>query len=278
MCLTVVSTNGREPVAARKMKSDPKPIPRKTHCKRGHSLEDAYVSNDGRRHCRTCANMRNKQWRLRHPERREREREKERLAYQAAKGSRTVPCRDCGVEITVFSTLTQRRCASCRDERYRKPKTCPVCETVFISGYGNRNTCSMKCRNRKLSLDRGGDGNPSFKTGKRVGVHIPGWRKQAKGEYACRNCGSREWVQLHHAIPRSKWKAGEADLRNALPLCHDCHMGWHHRKMVIYRDIFKEEEWKFLCSATPTGENIGPWLDARYPARPLVDYEAADDD
>lgn len=32
---------------------------KQTHCKHGHSLEDAYILMGGRRHCRTCQNIRN---------------------------------------------------------------------------------------------------------------------------------------------------------------------------------------------------------------------------
>jgi hypothetical protein len=116
-----------------------------------------------------------------------------------------------------------------------------------------------------LSRERGGEGNPAHSHGRRVGVSIPGWRLQAKGERECRNCGSLDGLQLHHAIPRGKWKAGAADLRNALPLCFTCHHGWHHRKVVITRDVFTRAEWEFLSSAELTGQRIEAWLDDRYP-------------
>lgn len=74
-------------------------------------------------------------------------------------------------------------------------------------------------------------------------------------------------MQLHHAIPRSKWRAGRADLRNGIPLCFTCHTGWHHRKVVIYRDVFTPEEWAFMSSARLTGQRVEAWLDDRYPAR-----------
>lgn len=118
-----------------------------------------------------------------------------------------------------------------------------------------------------MSKERGGEGNPAYRSGKRVGVHIPGWRLQAKGESACRNCGSRDGVQLHHVIPRGKWKAGSADLRNGLPLCLTCHSGWHHHRVVIHRDILRPDEWAFIAAAELTGQETAAWLDARYPAR-----------
>lgn len=58
------------------------------------------------------------------------------------------------------------------------------------------------------------------------------------------------------------------EILNGLPLCTDCHMGWHRGYRTIYRDVFTPEEWAFLSSVQLTGELIGPWLDKRYPERP----------
>lgn len=118
------------------------------------------------------------------------------------------------------------------------------------------------------------DPKPSYKHGRRVGVQIPGWKLKNKGETCCRNCGSAERVQLHHAIPRGKAQHVKADLRNGLPLCLRCHHDWHANKTVIYRDVFTEEEWAFLSSVRLTGELVGPWLDKHYPARPAAEVAA----
>lgn len=93
------------------------------------------------------------------------------------------------------------------------------------------------------------------------------WSLSRKGEMLCRNCGSADNLHLHHAIPRSKCGAVKAELLNGLPLCAKCHMGWHHHKTTIYRDVFTREEWDFLVSVNLTGELIEPWLDKRYPDR-----------
>jgi len=37
-----------------------KALPRKTHCKYGHSLHDAFLKKDGARNCRSCGLIRNK--------------------------------------------------------------------------------------------------------------------------------------------------------------------------------------------------------------------------
>lgn len=52
----------KEHIAKWRAKMDAKP--KKTHCKRGHSLEDAYQLASGKRQCRTCAKNSAKDWRL----------------------------------------------------------------------------------------------------------------------------------------------------------------------------------------------------------------------
>jgi hypothetical protein len=94
-----------------------------------------------------------------------------------------------------------------------------------------------------------------------------------KGENRCRNCGKEGsggifGLHLHHAIPRSMCRAINLDLRNGIPLCFDCHQGWHDRRVIIYRDVFTEEEWRFLTTVDLSGQVVGPWLDSHYPERP----------
>lgn len=96
------------------------------------------------------------------------------------------------------------------------------------------------------------------------------WSIDLKREEWCRNCGSPNHVlALHHAIPRSMCRAAKYDLRNGVPLCTTCHLGWHRRAVALYRDIFTEDEWAFISSVQLTGQEIGPWLDERYPERVL---------
>lgn len=95
------------------------------------------------------------------------------------------------------------------------------------------------------------------------------WGIHLKPADACRNCGGLFGVlSLHHVVPRSMCKASRYDLRNGLQLCTSCHLGWHHRGVVIYRDVFTESEWAYLVSIDLLGQNIDAWLDERYPRRP----------
>lgn len=244
----------------------------KTHCKRGHSLENAYRTSDGRRHCRECQRQRRITYKQRHAERlRETRKRYEKPSQQT--------CSECGETRIVWSTAT--RCRKCYDARgSRRLKKCAYCKTEFVAKLSTIKFCSIACRKagggykelgRKLSLERGGDGNPSYQHGRRVGVIIPGWKLSRKGEYACRNCGKKA-VELHHAIPRSKCRSIKADLRNGIPLCMECHRGWHGKKVVITRSVFTEEEWEFLTSVVLTGESTSAWLDRHYP---LAVLEAA---
>jgi hypothetical protein len=90
-----------------------------------------------------------------------------------------------------------------------------------------------------------------------------------KGEARCRNCRSSGPLNLHHAIPRSMSRAAQKELLNGLPLCVGCHMGWHRRCVVIYRDAFTEEEWAYLLTVEIRGQVTEVWLDQRYPDRGL---------
>jgi hypothetical protein len=108
----------------------------------------------------------------------------------------------------------------------------------------------------------------AVKHGRYVGSHK--WNVAAKGERRCRNCGKRpeaRGLHLHHVIPRSMCRATKTDLRNGIPLCSDCHGGWHDRRLVIYRDVFTQDEWAFLCAVQLTGQEVVPWLDVHYPDR-----------
>jgi hypothetical protein len=159
-------------------------------------------------------------------------------------------------------------------------KTCPCGQVFYVkhARIGRAKYCSIACRReyggyeelaKAMSVDRRSAGNPGYRHGRRAGVNIPGWRLRNKGESRCRNCQSSEFVELHHAIPRGKWKGGREDLRNALPLCRTCHLGWHHKKVTIYQDVFTEDEWEFLCNANLTGQLVGDWLERNYPVRGL---------
>lgn len=97
------------------------------------------------------------------------------------------------------------------------------------------------------------------------------WGIHLKREPVCRACGQPpdelRPLNLHHAIPRSLAPSIKYDLRNGLPLCAACHLGWHRREVTIYRDVFTAEEWAFLTTLTFQGFNPEAWLEERYPSR-----------
>jgi 5-methylcytosine-specific restriction endonuclease McrA len=192
-------------------------------------------------------------------------------------------CVDCGEQrIVKLPGKVKERCQSCASKRVHRQRghstpqeyTCAVCGIDFIEAafWGDtRKVCSKACQAELYRRDRKGSGNPNYRHGKRVGIHLRKWNVQVKGETSCRNCGvSSEALHLHHIIPRSKWKAGKADLRNGMALCRKCHSDWHHRKIEIYRDVFSEEEWAFVCSADLIDRDTAAWLDRHYPPRMLV--------
>lgn len=110
--------------------------------------------------------------------------------------------------------------------------------------------------------------------------------QKAQKEMRCRNCGKVPRgtgplgsIHAHHAIPRSKLKLD--DPRNCLPLCFECHQGWHERTVTIYRYAFTHEEWAFLRDVKLIGERTDWWLDVHYPrekAPPPLGYWEDEDE
>jgi hypothetical protein len=260
------------------MFGDPKPP---ATCKNGHvwTEETAFYNVRGIRECRVCARNRNASY-------------KDRLRSRGLtpnRGKRKAPipsevtCVDCGAtRVLLHASMAGRRCRSCA--RIHAVGTgrkimCP-CGKSFYAGASrlgrNAKFCGIACRIEfggyaamadTLRRSRKGGNNPSFQHGRRVDIHLARWRVRHKGEDSCRNCGSRDGLQLHHAIPRGKYRAGRAELLNGLPLCLVCHTGWHGKSVTIYRDVFTLDEWEWLSSQQLTGERMDAWLDRHYPAR-----------
>ena len=113
-----------------------------------------------------------------------------------------------------------------------------------------------------------------IKHGRYIGSHM--FTVTAKGEDRCRACGKQPTggglfgsLHLHHVIPKSMCRATRWELRNGIPLCYECHGGWHDRRVVLYRDVFTEEEWSFLVTVDLLGQNVEAWLEDHYPERGL---------
>lgn len=164
----------------------------------------------------------------------------------------TTPCAVCGREFERRASETKRR--YCSRECWRR----------------SRIGVPMRTETRqRLSRDRQGARNPAYRHGRRVGVAeiYKAFNLRLKGATCCRNCGRTEPLNLHHALPRSLYRAGRTELLNGLPLCIRCHNGWHRKTTTIYRDVFTAEEWAYLSSAELTGQRIEAWLDDHYPDR-----------
>lgn len=205
-------------------------------------------------------------------------------------------CADCGGD---FERRRDRldtipRCGECRVRARRretwKVMTCDWCGTTFerersavakaIAGGHKRTFCSRDCflsaapvggpgkaASDRMSVERRGEGNPAYKSGK--------WANRArrshfnlalKGEGSCRVCGRARHMGLHHAVPRDVSTTGRDAILNGLPLCASCHTSWHRRIKLdkasnITRDHFTRAEWDFVRSLI-----TDDWLDRSYPA------------
>lgn len=238
----------------------------RTHCKHGHPWTDENTFFDQRLgyvRCKQCRSI------------------------QARKPG-SVTCQDCGSVRFVKNVYGAK--TRCRDCTYKargslaRVLKCPVCGSSYRAA-GQRalrgGTCSVECskveRSRKMTATapRGKD-HPQYVHGKHAGrPRRSVWSVKSKGETCCRVCESSRTLHLHHAIPRSKHRAGSDELRNGITLCASCHARWHQRTLTIYRDVFTPDEWEWLASVRLTGERIEAWLDKNYPARPVEWREAA---
>lgn len=182
--------------------------------------------------------------------------------------------------------------------RKYKERKCAICGKSFYPQQvnvvrGGGRYCSRACFHADPTVDRSrnvesvravgqgrlGSKNPNYKHGRRAEVWHRRFNLKLKGEDCCRNCGADYTLHLHHAIPRSKSREARDKLLNGVPLCPKCHLGWHRKCVVLYRDIFTAEEWAYLSSVELVGERIEAWLDDHYPdrGRPFRKLERSDE-
>ncbi len=157
----------------------------------------------------------------------------------------------------------------------------------MVYSYPSHNTrfCSRPCvirsrtpqtkqvrqaRSEALRGTRKGRANPNWKHGKREGSQDRRVAREfnllLKGEFSCRVCGSDRMLALHHIIPRSiGTKESKRDLRNGMPLCASCHMGWHRRGLVISWSLLRPDEQAYVASVDLTGRSTEGWLAKNYP-------------
>ncbi|MBA2742501.1 MAG: HNH endonuclease [Actinobacteria bacterium] len=157
--------------------------------------------------------------------------------------------------------IAQSSRAALSKVRKGEERTCSVCGGLFYvkPSHGvKRKFCSIACKAKAQS------DSPRERKRKRAARHVRGWSVKAKAEDCCRNCDSRDRLHLHHIIPRGRWKAGRADLRNGVALCEKCHMGWHRREIEIPASIFTAEEVAFVSSAD-IGQDVAYWIERNYP-------------
>ena len=165
-------------------------------------------------------------------------------------------CQSCGETVQRHRAATERpkycsyRCRErARHGELLEPRVCAAkdCDEEFTPPHRDQRYCSHPCATRS----RWGKNSNAPKR----------WRLKAKGEEACRNCGSLAG-HLHHIVPRSKSRAGREDvLLNGLPLCAPCHRGWHSGTVRVTRDKLTALETQVALERTNA-----TWLDRNYPA------------
>lgn len=97
------------------------------------------------------------------------------------------------------------------------------------------------------------------------------WRSQKDWEWVreqkltrCRACGTRRNLHLHHLIPKGSVHRGDDNPDNLVPLCADCHTGWHGSRRreigALVRPTLDEQEYAYLVTRANRG-----WADRYYP-------------
>lgn len=175
-------------------------------------------------------------------------------------------CKGCGAEFQPTGPAHRYCAPSCyyQPPVIAVPKLCRECRVSFIASRRDQKFCSGRCAGRNKA-----------RRPKNIASRIGGgWGLAAKGEEGCRNCG-RFAEHLHHIVPRGKTTKGKYDIeRNGMPLCFDCHRGWHDRRVTITADRLTDSELAFA------EEHAGVlWIERNYPDPPhvalLVAYEAS---
>jgi hypothetical protein len=206
------------------------------------------------------------------------------------RSGRNKNCETCGTEFYVPpSKVSKRWCswacvpkerhsAGPQHQRQATPSTCAHCGGEFYArpselGKG-RKFCSRECfvasgvsqttqsreKRRQANRNRGGDKNPNFKHGNRVGAHErERYVRFQSGQPRCQHpdCPDKgDRLAQHHVVYEQhvRNEGGDChDGRNALCLCDSCHMS-HHRRgtRVVPLEVLRD------CNFEFAGELLGP--------------------
>lgn len=183
----------------------------------------------------------------------------------------------CSPECARVGGLVVRDCAQCGKSFSRKnggakrqPRFCSQACRVAARGHEQRKRICLGCgvtfQSRRPKQQSCSPACAAKVRWKKDTTAPRKWRLVAKGEDECRNC-RRPATHLHHIVPRSKSRAGSREIAlNGMPLCGDCHRGWHNRTITLYRGCLRPEEAAFVV------EHAGQvWIDKNYPLPPDVE-------
>ena len=138
--------------------------------------------------------------------------------------------------------MTHGSCAVKPDE----DKTCPVCGKVFnpskmkiaFLDFDFVHYCSSRCKNQSLFNKSKKEGRSFFWSSIASSIIV-------RDNMACRLCGSKENLTVHHMIPVAV--GGTSEDWNLITLCHTCHMKVHsslrgHRIQSINEKMSNQQD------------------------------------
>ncbi len=130
-------------------------------------------------------------------------------------------CMTCGKEKLTPSAQTRELCLSCAAKNRTRSKE--MYRKIAESNKGNIRSIKTRI---KMSIAQGGDG----KIEEHCYLGIKRWTRLVKerdGE--CVHCHSKENLEAHHLLRKSKFPQFATELWNGLTLCSPCHKITHSK-------------------------------------------------
>lgn len=157
-----------------------------------------------------------------------------------------------------------------KNKKEKQKRVCLECSSGFFPNRPSDHKvyCSKKCRHYGLSKRRSGCNSPTWRGGLsrkskniRAMKQYQDWRKEVleRDKYTCRQCGSKENLEVDHSLPLYLFKELVIDKDNGRTLCKDC-----HKKKTALDKWFKK---KFIDRFIYEAVNYQPYVNTSEPAK-----------
>lgn len=189
-----------------------------------------------------------------------------------------VACVQCGRAFyaSPYQLATAKYCSrECMGRARRRTFTCAICKADFESvGRPRRRTCGPRCSRELRRRNKLGAKNPMYRN---ASGRQERWREAR--EEACRCCGSRTRLTLHHVVYEQHVRRAGGDPfdpDDSLTVCFSCHMAHHHgvdrrirvsqlrpENLAFARALFGEYADDYIARYYDGSSGDEPWFGAR---------------